>query len=165
MTVLRMLHILFGIFVGGTYIFLVFILEPRLRRLGPSVQTPLMRALMPILTPVMATSFIIIIGTGIAMTLMAVPGAFSSLWSSAWGWDITIGFLATIGILVVGFGLLTPTGIRLDKLGRSITGRPPTPEEGRQLQALSERVTRLSQVNFIFVAIAIITMVIARFMS
>jgi len=67
-----------------------------------------------------------------------------------------------IAVFIVGFGLLTPTGIRLDRLGRSIEGRPPTPEEGQQLQYLSERVKKLSRVNFIFVAIAIVTMVTAK---
>lgn len=163
-TTLRMLHILFAIFVGGTYIFLALILEPRLRQLGPSIQTPVMRVVTPILTPIMATSFVIIVGTGIAIIFVLHPGAIDVLWSSVWGWDITLGILATIMILVIGFGLLVPTGIHLDKLGRSIEGRPPTPEEGQQLQHLSERVTKLSQVNFIFVTIAIITMLIARYL-
>ncbi|MBI4283077.1 MAG: DUF1772 domain-containing protein [Chloroflexi bacterium] len=160
--ILRTLHILFGIFVGGSYIFLVLILEPALSKLGPSIQTPLMRKITPIMTVVMATSLIIISGTGVTMIFMLHPGALNTLWSTAWGWDIIIGILATIGVFVVGFGLLVPTGIRLDKLGRSIEGRPPTPEEGQQLQALSERVTKLSRFNFIFVAIAIVTMVIAK---
>ena len=162
-TILRMLHILFGIFVGGTYIFLILILEPALSKLGPSIQTPLMRKITPIMTMVMATSLIIIVATGITMIFMLYPGALDTLWSTAWGWDIIIGILATIGVFVVAFGLLAPTGIRLDKLGRSIEGRPPTPEEGQKLHYLSERVKKLSRFNFIFVAIAIVAMVTAKF--
>ncbi|MBI2303170.1 MAG: hypothetical protein HYU86_00285 [Chloroflexi bacterium] len=161
---LRMFHILFGIFVGGTYIFMTLILEPRLRKLGPSVQTPVMRAITPILTPIMAASFTIILGTGIAMIFLLNPGALDTLWSTAWGWDIIIGAVATIIVMVIGFGLIVPTGIRLDKLGRSIEGRPPSPQEAQQLHHLSERVTKLTQTNFVFVAIAIITMVIARYL-
>ena len=40
--VLRLLHIIFGIFWAGTAFFNVLILEPRLRRMGPAFQNPVM---------------------------------------------------------------------------------------------------------------------------
>src|SRR3990170_860845 len=107
-TTLRMLHIIFGIFIGGAYLFIVPILEPRLRRLGPAIQGPVINALMPVLTPVMMVSF----------------------------------------VMVIGFGILAPTGIRLNKLGSSLEGRAPSPEEGQRIQQLSEKIERLSRINF-----------------
>ncbi len=163
-TTLRLIHVLFGIFVGGTYLFLVPILEPRLKRLGPAIQSPVMRALMPILTPVMGISFIVLFGTGTAMTLMLRQGNLAALVTTAWGWDILIGIIATIAICVVGFGIITPTGIRLERLGRSIGECAPTAEEGQKLQQLGEKIETLSRINFIFVVIAIATMVIARYL-
>ena len=163
-TTIRLIHIIAGIFVGGTYLFLVPILEPRLKRLGPAIQGPVMQALMPILTPVMGTSFIVLFGTGFAMTLMVGERSLSQLVTTAWGWDILVGIIATLAICVVGFGILTPTGIRLAKLGRSIEGRAPKPEEGQQLGRLSARIEKLSRINFVFVVIAIATMVIARYL-
>ncbi|MDP2731273.1 MAG: hypothetical protein Q8O55_12470 [Dehalococcoidales bacterium] len=71
---------------------------------------------MPIMTPVMAASLIILAGTGIAMALMLNPGS--------------LGTLATIAVAIVGFGMLTPTGIRMDKLGRSIQGVHPLLRKG-----------------------------------
>ncbi len=161
---LRMLHVLFGIFFGGTYLFMVPILEPRLKRLGPAVHGPVMQVLMPVMTPIMATSFIILVGTGVTMTLILKQGSIGALLTTGWGWDIIVGFLATVVVAIIGFGMLTPTGIRMDKLGRSIKGRAPSPAEARQLQQLSHRVDTLSHVNFVFVVITIISMVVARFL-
>lgn len=163
-TTLRLIHVIAGIFVGGTYLFLVPILEPRLKRLGPAIQGPVMSALMPILTPIMGASFVVLFGTGTAMTLMVRQGNLSQLVTTAWGWDILLGIIATIAIFIVGFGILTPTGIRMEKLGRSIEGRAPSPEEGQRLHQLSVRVEKLSRINFVFVLIALATMVIARYL-
>ena len=163
-TTLRLIHVIAGIFVGGTYLFLVPILEPRLRRLGPAIQGPVMSALMPILTPVMAISFIVLLGTGTAMTFLIRQGNLSQLVTTAWGWVILIGIIATIAICIVGFGIIAPTGIRMEKLGRSIEGRAPTPEEGQRLHQLSTRIEKLSRINFVFIVIAIATMVIARYL-
>ncbi len=163
-TTLRLIHVIAGIFVGGTYLFLVPILEPRLRRLGPAIQGPVMSALMPVLTPLMGLSFILLFGTGTAMTFLIRQGNLTQLVTTAWGWDILIGIIATIAICIVGFGVITPTGIRMEKLGRSIKDRAPTPEEGQRLQQLSARVEKLSRINFIFVVIALATMVISRYL-
>ena len=163
-TTLRMIHIIAGIFVGGTYLFLVPILEPRLKRLGPAIQGPVMSAIVPILTPIMGASFVVLFGTGTAMTLMLRQGNLSVLVTTAWGWDILVGIIATLVIFVVGFGIITPTGIRLEKLSRSIEGRAPSPEEGQRLQSLGAKIETLSRINFVFVVIAIVTMVIARYL-
>ncbi len=163
MMVLRILHIVFGIFVAGTYLFIVPILEPRLKRLGPAIQNPVMGALMPVLTPVMGISFIMLIGTGVAMTLIMRSGALGTLFVTGWGWAMIIGLVATVAVIVVGFGFISPTGARLNKLGSSIGGRAPTPEEGQQLHQLSARVETLSRVNFVLVVVALITMVLSRY--
>ncbi|MBI4296884.1 MAG: hypothetical protein HY667_07190 [Chloroflexi bacterium] len=161
--VLRILHIVFGIYVAGSYLFIVPILEPRLKRLGPSIQGPVMNAIMPPLAVVNAISFIMLIGTGVAMTLIMRGGALNTLLTTAWGWVIILGLAATLGAAVVGFGFLIPTGISMDKLGRSIVGRPPSSDESKQLQQLSDRVGALSRGNFVLIVIALAAMIIARY--
>ncbi len=161
--VLRIIHVVFGIYVAGSYLFLVPILEPRLKRLGPAIQSPVMRALMPIMTPVNAISFIIIIGTGMAMTLIMRSGALNTLFVTAWGWAMIIGLVATLAAAVVGFGFLMTTGFRMDKLGRSIEGRPPNPDEGKQLERLSAQVETPSRINLVLIVVALATMVASRY--
>jgi len=161
---LRIIHVIFGIYLAGSYLFIVPILEPRLKRLGPAIQGPVMRAIVPIMSPVNGISFIIVIITGVAMTLILRWGSLGTLLVSGWGWAIIIGTVATLVVVVVGFGLLTPTGMRLDKLGRSIEGRAPTPSEAQELQRLSARMDFLSRLNLVFVLIALATMLSARYL-
>ena len=162
--ILRIVHVVFGIYIAGSYFFLVPILEPRLKRLGPAIQSPVMRALMPILTPINALSFIIIIGTGLAMTLIMRSGALNTLFVTTWGWAMIIGLVTTLAVAVVGFGFLMTTGFRMDKLGRSIEGRAPTPDEGKQLHHLSARIETLSRVNLVLIVIALATMIASRYL-
>jgi hypothetical protein len=110
------------------------------------------------------TSFAVIVATGIPMTFMARNSSLSDLVTTGWGWDIIIGAIATIAAVIVGLALIAPVGARLGKLGASIQGRAPTPEEGQQLQALSARLEALGRVNFTLVAIALASMVIARYL-
>ena len=161
--ILRIVHVVFGIYIAGSYLFLVPILEPRLKSLGPAIQSPVMRALMPILTPINAISFIIIIGTGMALTLIMRGSALDTLFVTVWGWAMIIGLVATLAAAVVGFGFLMTTGFRMDKLGRSIEGRAPTPDEGKILHQLSSRIETLSRVNLVLIMIALATMLLSRY--
>jgi hypothetical protein len=163
MVILRVVHVVSGIYVAGSYLFLVPILEPRLKRLGSAIQSPVMRSLMPILTPVNGLSFIILLGTGVAMTLILRWGALNTLFVTGWGWAMIVGLVATVAASVVGFGILMPTGLRMERLGRSFEGRAPKPEEGQQIQQLSARVETLSRVNFALIMIALATMIISRY--
>ncbi len=164
LAVLRIVHIFFGVFVAGYYLFMVPILMPRLKRLGPAIQGPVMQALMPILTPVMATTAFVIVGTGVAMTLILRQGNLGTLFTTGWGWAIIVGFVLTLAAIVLAFGFITPAGLRADRLGRSIEGRPPTPDEAQQLGRLSTRIETLSRVNFVLIIIVLLAMLLARYM-
>ncbi|MFC1904760.1 hypothetical protein ACFLXT_03240 [Chloroflexota bacterium] len=75
-----------------------------------------------------------------------------------------IGIIATIAAAIVGFGIIAPTGVRPGKVGASIAGRGPTPEEGQQLHGLSTKLEKLSRVKFTLIVVALATMVIARYL-
>lgn len=51
MVVLRIVHIVLGMFWAGSAVFLAVILEPRHRSLGPEVQRPVMGAIAPVVGP------------------------------------------------------------------------------------------------------------------
>lgn len=163
-TTLRLLHVVFSVYLVGSITFSVLVLGPRLKRLGPTIQGPVMSAIMPVMIALNATSFIIIMATGIPMTFMARGSSLGDLFTTVWGLDIVIGIIATIIAAVVGFGMIVPTGMRQGKLGANIAGRAPTPEEGQQLQILSAKLEKLTRINFTLVAIALATMVIARYL-
>ena len=62
--ILRILHIIFGVFWAGSSIFVATILEPRLRALGPAIHGPVIKAIMPIMSRVMLVSATITIAVG-----------------------------------------------------------------------------------------------------
>ena len=144
-------------------LFLVPILEPKLKRLGPSIQNPVMGALMPILLPVNGISFIIVIGTGVAITLIMRAGALDSLFTTVWGWAMIIGLITTVAVTIIGFGVIAPTGKRMEEIGRSMEGRAPKPEEGQLLHQLHSRVETLSRVNLVLILVALDTMIASRY--
>jgi hypothetical protein len=160
---LRVLHIVFGAYVVGSYLFSVLILEPRLRRLGPAIEGPVLKALLPIMAPVNTISFVALIGTGVWMTLVIRGSSLDTLLATGWGWAIAIKLAATVGILVIGFGLLMPMGMRMEKLSRAMEGRAPTLEEGRQLKRLSATLYRFGNVNFALVLAAFATVLLVRY--
>lgn len=161
--VLRLTHILFGILWAGTVFFSVLFLEPRLKRLGASIQNPVMNSLMAIVTPVMMLSSLIVIGTGIALSLM-IWVSLDTLFTTSSGWILVIGFFATLAAAVVGFGFLAPTGMRLGRLNKSLENRDASPEEASQLNMLNARIQTLSRTSFIFMLIAVGAMGFLRYM-
>ncbi|MBI2862737.1 MAG: hypothetical protein HYX89_07945 [Chloroflexi bacterium] len=164
MVSLRVLHVVFGTFWAGTTFFSTLILEPRLRRLGPGIRDPVMGALMPVITPAMMLSSVVVLGTGVALTLIMRWATLSDFLATRWGWAVLVGLLATVAAMVVGFGLLAPTGLKIEKLSKGIVGRAPNPDETLQLQSLAARIETLSRVNFVSILIAVGAMAAARYL-
>jgi putative copper export protein len=126
--ILRVLHIVFGTAWAGTIFFTTLFLEPRLKRLGPGIQNPVMGALMPVLTPAMMLSSIMVLGTGIALTLKLRWGMLDLLLSTAWGWAMVLSLVLTVAAMVIGFGIMSPTGMKMEKLGKSMAVAHPHPK-------------------------------------
>ena len=160
--VLRLIHIVFGVFWAGTAIFLATILEPRLRKAGPQVMQPVMGALMPILSPAMMFAGTVTIVFGIVLTLRLRSGHLDTFFDTGWGVAILIGFIVSVGGFASGI-ITSMTGKRLANLGASIAGREPTPEEMAQIQKLGKRLTMLTRTSAVMVTIAVGTMAAARF--
>ena len=75
MVILRLLHIVFGVFWAGSAIFFAFILQPRLRALGPDIQTRVMGALIPVMGPALITSAVVTIAAGTTSSPQTQVGA------------------------------------------------------------------------------------------
>ena len=91
--VLRILHIVSGVFWTGSAIFLATILEPRLRALGPAVQGPVMRALMPAMLFCNHRDHS---GRRTTLALRLRWGYLDRFLSTDWGWAMLIGFVASM---------------------------------------------------------------------
>ncbi len=160
---MRILHIVFSIFWVGTAFFTVAILTPRLKALGPRIQSPVMKAIMPVMMPHMFISSTITVLSGIVLTLVMRGGALGALFTTGWGWSMIVGFITSLAAAVIAFGVVIPLAKRQAAFASSIEGRPPSPEEGKQLGQLGAKIGALTRNNFVLVIIATITMAIARF--
>ncbi len=82
---LRVIHVLAGIFLGGAYFFEILILRRSLRSLDSAIQraVKVTIAIFPAMGMAHGLSSLVIVGTGIAITLM--QRNLSSLLTSAWG--------------------------------------------------------------------------------
>ncbi len=158
--VLRVIHVLAGILLGGALFFEIFILRRRLQSLGSAIERAVTVAISPAIGIAHGLSSLVIVGTGIAITLM--QRNLSSLVTSAWGWAIILGTVATLGFIAVGITVHVPTGNRLENMSKSIKGRPPTPEESQTMHLLTARMDKYSNINFGFIIIALATMFAAR---
>lgn len=163
LSIVRLLHVLFGVFWVGSVFFTVLVLKPRLAKLGPAFEKPVMAAIMPRVVPAMFASAVIVFATGSILTFTMRGGDLGSLLSTGWGLMISLGIVATAGAMGVGLGGLAPTGIRMGKIAEQLKGQPPTPEQAATLARLGRRMDRLERVDFGLVTLAIMTMPLARF--
>lgn len=163
LAIVRLLHVLFGVFWVGSVLFTVLILKPRLARLGASFEKPVMGALMPRVVPAMFASAITVFVTGSILTFNMRAGDIGSLLTTGWGLMIFLGIVATVGAMAVGLGGLAPTGIQMGKISDQLDGLPPTPAQAATLARLGRRMDRLERVDFALVLFALATMPLARF--
>lgn len=161
--ILRVLHIGFGTFWVGTDAFLVWLLLPRLRTLGPDIERQVMAAMMRFLPPVLMVSSLVTFVSGILLTGIMRGWNINWIFASGWGTAIFIGFVGTLIALVVGFGLVPPLTMRADKLERSFEGRQPTVAEAGEFDRLNARVTMLAKINSVLLIVVVLSMAVARF--
>jgi hypothetical protein len=163
LAIVRLLHVMFGVFWVGSVFFTMLILKPRLAKLGPGFEKPVMGAVMPRVVPAMFVSGITVFITGSILTFQMRAGDIGSLLTTGWGLMIFLGILATVGAISVGLGGLTPTGLRMARISDQLNGQPPTPEQAASLARLGRRMDVLERVDFVLVLFALVTMPLARF--
>jgi uncharacterized membrane protein len=137
--VLRLLHIICGVYWAGTLMFLATLLQPSVAEAGPDgarVTQALMRRRFLEIIPVMA---ILTILTGIELYRRA-SGNFSMDWiSSGPGMSLTIGGIAALVAFTIGMSTLRPAAKRAGPLAQKAQGLP----EGAEREALMAEVQRL----------------------
>ena len=158
LVVLRWLHILPGVFWVGSLWFMVLLLDPTLRRLGPQFQGPVMGALGRLTVPVFTAAGTLTIVVGLVLVTRTPGRGFDQLFTNSWGWAIGIGFVTAVAALVGG----VLTGLTLRQMGALAAsaggGAPPA-----GMAALGARLRMLSRSSAALTLIAVGTMAAARF--
>ena len=164
MIILRVIHILSGIFWVGTNLFNIFFLEPAVKGAGPaggavmgklaSGKFPLVIAIASILTVIVGFIMYIIDSKGFQASWILSPGPLT----------LTVGAVAGIAAAAVGLFVQRPTLLLMAALQKQIqqTGGQPTPEQAAELKKLQARFTNASRWALALMVIAVIGMESAR---
>ena len=142
MVVLRIVHILAGVFWVGAALTTILFLQSTAREVGPAAG-PFMAHLAGkkhlVDWVLRAAGLTILAG---ALMYWRVSGGLDWDWiTSAQGLSLTIGALCAIAAFSLGLSVVRPTIMATLAIGREVaaSGGPPTPEQGAQLQALQKR--------------------------
>ena len=161
--VLRLIHIISGIFWVGSGLAFYFFIVPTLGATAEAGQ----KFAQHLITK---TRFIAIVTTSAILTVLAGvllywrdSGGLTSAWMhSAAGLGFGIG--ALFGLIGLVFGLIVGnTNGALAKLGAQIQGKP-TPEQMTQINVLRTRLARVSPINAYALLLAALFMAISRYL-
>lgn len=164
--VLRLLHIVAGVFWAGTTFFMVSFMYPAISLAGPG-GGDYMRALSQRTRFSAAMS-----ATGLVTTLAGIllylhqSGYFRSNWMST-GPGITFAIGGVTGIIAAFIGLVISRAmvVRMGKLGKELqaTDGPPPPEKLAEVKQLQARLMASTNWIAVLLGITIVTMAIARY--
>ena len=167
MIVLRILHIVLGVFwAGGAFITAGFLL-PSAQAAGPGAG-PMMRQLIAVrrLPVVLMIAAILTVLSGLGMywhDYSISSGAFAR---STQGKTLGLGAVTAIVTVILGMTVMTPAAKKLTELTAAVgaSGGPPTAEQGKTIAALQARMLTGARTAAALLLITLITMAIARYL-
>jgi uncharacterized membrane protein len=163
-TILRLIHIVFGVFWVGSVLFATFILMPSMKASGPAGMT-LMKELGRKMSTIMMVAAIFTVGAGIWMMILFATGAPGWMHTTTGRTFATGGALAILS-MIVGMVINAPVARRMTTMGEVIgkRGGPPTPEEAQELGRLQSRLTSAGMIVAILLLLATAAMAVARYL-
>ena len=164
--VLRLIHIILGVFWAGAIFFLVLFLAPAVQRAGPGggkVMGEINEARFFQIMPLVA---LVTILSG-AWLLWILTGGFEpDFMGSPWGISLSVGALAAIIAFVIGVFVMRPATTRIMEFGPQMAAAA-SDEERQAISAELAPLRKRSRTAGIWVAwlllIAVATMAIARY--
>ncbi len=154
--VLRILHILFGVFWVGAAVYLALVLEPKLRGLPNEIEREVLQAISKLNSLWITLSAIITIGAGFALISRTPGREMSQLFDTGWGWAIGIGLIASL----LAFFLSGWVGSSTAKLRRALQAEQMSDDDA--LLPLRTRIAIGSRANAVLVIVAVGAMASAR---
>ena len=165
MIVMRLIHIVTGVFwVGGSFVMLSHIV-PAADAAGPAGGQFMQRLMQRGLTRAILGAGVFNVLAGVLLYLRDSAGLQLSWITSPVGLTFTVGALAALAALIYGGAVTAPAGTRMGRLGQEIQagGKPPTPEQMAQIGSLQAAMVQGARINVALLAIALIAMAIARY--
>ncbi len=163
MLILRLVHILAGVFWAGTVFFYAIFLLPRVKAAGPVGGQFMQKLSQPPLPASLSAAGGLVVLSGILM-YWRDSGGFQATWIRTFpGLALTIGGLAGLTAIVLGVVVSRPAATRLGVLGKEVAGSggPPSPAQQTEMQALAGRLEKAVYQTAYLLLIAAITMAVA----
>jgi hypothetical protein len=163
---LRVLHIVAGVLWTGAAIVYVTHVKPAVQLIGPAgpmfMQAYVERRKYPLF---MQVTSILCVTAGLVMYWFASGGLSMSWITSGPGLGFTIGSVAGLLSFFLGALFIGPRAGRMSKLGQAISaaGGPPSAAQADEMHRLEGEITRLENVEFVLLVIALLTMATARY--
>lgn len=164
MVILRLIHIVSGIFWAGATFFLVSFVSPAVQATGPEGQKFMrqmglksgMSNALAATASLAAISGLIMYGLISDLDLDMMSGTYLTV--------LGIGSVAGIAGWIVGYAVQNRSTRRMQKIAAEIesSGGPPTPEQMAEMQGLAQRVGQGSRVTAVLLTIAVVCMAAAQ---
>ncbi|MDH5588648.1 MAG: hypothetical protein OEZ65_10925 [Gemmatimonadota bacterium] len=162
---LRVIHIVLGVFWAGTIFFFVLLLEPAIRDMGPDGGKVLQALGRRGFLNIMPLAAVVTIVTGLGLYFLVGGGMETGWGGTPMGIALGVGALASIVAFLLGWFGLRANALELGRLGPSLPELQDEAERGAALariQALKDRNRTLGRVIGALLAVAVLTMAVAR---
>jgi drug/metabolite transporter superfamily protein YnfA len=165
--ILRLIHIVFGVFWVGSVLFATFVLMPSIRAAGPAGVAMMKELGRRKLHVFMMVSAILTVGAGIWLMIILSGGAPGVWMRSTTGRTYAMGGGFAILALIVGMVVNGPSANRMGAIGAAVArrGGPPTGEEAAELERLQSRMGIASMVVAVLLLLATGAMAVARYLA
>ncbi|MCC7208176.1 MAG: hypothetical protein IT323_12780 [Anaerolineae bacterium] len=163
---LRILHVVGGVFWVGSAILYFYFVAPSVKGLGPArpqfLQGFIERRRYPMFMNI-SSAVTILAG---ALLYWNSSGGLQTAWiQTPTGIGFTIGSVAAILAYLLGFILIRPRGQRLGQLGKEIAmaGGPPPATLAAEMHVLDDEIMALERVELVLMIVSLLTMATARY--
>lgn len=165
--VLRIFHILAGVFWVGASAFFFFFVEPTAKAIGPQAG-PFMGHMTQNrkLPAVFSSAAGVTVLFGILLYWQVSGGLDQDWLRSGPGIGFTVGALTAIAAFILGLVAVRPTVQRMGAVTAEVqaSGGPPSAAQGSELQRLQHRLSMVGRVNIVLLTVAVLFMAIARYL-
>jgi len=165
---LRLIHILSGVFWAGTAMFNAAFLIPAVRALGPA-GGPVMQEIagkrkLPVYFLVAGLLTVL---SGFGLYWHDSQGFTNGFTRSAGGMTFGIGAVLALIAVFLGIFVVTPAAMRTGKLAAAIAAgkKPPTPEQAAEMQRLQATLGKMALVAAGLLTLTTIAMAVGRYVS
>jgi len=164
---LRIVHIVLGVFWVGAVVFIALLLMPSVRAAGPAGGAVMQQIIQTRRLSVwLMAAAVLTVLSGIGLYWHDSAGFTSTAWlGSRQGRVFGLGGILAISAMIIGMAVNSPAGRKLGELGAQVqaSGRPPTPDQTATIQRLQERLGRATVVVAALLALAAAAMAVARY--